>query len=187
MEHQKIDRKPILIKKENKMNIEEFKRKKQELFEVAQKEGKNLLTQHFETLFSEIPKLSAIQWTQYTPFFNDGDACVFSIGEPYFYFSEDGEEESYPKYFYEAEDSDNIFNSWSLTSDYIEKNYPEKFNFLQSLDLKTNQFDLLKEFSNFSNELEDLYLMAFGDHVCVTINRTEDGKIEFTVEEYNHD
>lgn len=37
--------------------------------------------------------VEAIRWTQYTPYFNDGEACEFSVHEPYIRFV-DGDEEA---------------------------------------------------------------------------------------------
>ena len=31
-----------------------------------------------------MPALKAIRWNQYTPYFNDGDPCTFSVGEVMF-------------------------------------------------------------------------------------------------------
>jgi len=31
-----------------------------------------------------LPGVDAVQWEQYTPYFNDGDVCVFSVHEPEF-------------------------------------------------------------------------------------------------------
>src|SRR5690606_13308718 len=33
-------------------------------------------------------QFAAIQWTQYTPYFNVGDACVFSVHEAFFFTEE---------------------------------------------------------------------------------------------------
>lgn len=30
----------------------------------------------------DLPEVTAVTWTQYTPYFNDGDACTFSVYEP---------------------------------------------------------------------------------------------------------
>lgn len=35
----------------------------------------------FKVFFAEYPDVKAVGWTQYTPHFNDGDACVFGVGE----------------------------------------------------------------------------------------------------------
>lgn len=32
-----------------------------------------------EQLFKEIPEIKSFQWTQYTPYFNDGDECTFGV------------------------------------------------------------------------------------------------------------
>lgn len=60
-------------------------------------------------------------WQQYTPYFNDGDACIFSLYEvravPYnFDLGEDEHDEP-------------GFSTWELTSDYMLKNYPENQKF----------------------------------------------------------
>lgn len=41
---------------------------------------KNKLLELFSKLFIKHPDIKCIYWRQYTPYFNDGDACVFSIG-----------------------------------------------------------------------------------------------------------
>ena len=33
---------------------------------------------YFEPLFEKFPELESFSWTQYAPYFNDGDACTFS-------------------------------------------------------------------------------------------------------------
>jgi hypothetical protein len=37
-----------------------------------------------EGWLSRNPKVLAVRWTQYTPWFNDGDPCVFGVNEPEF-------------------------------------------------------------------------------------------------------
>lgn len=31
-------------------------------------------------LFQRIPEIEEFSWTQYTPYFNDGDECIFGVG-----------------------------------------------------------------------------------------------------------
>jgi len=38
----------------------------------------------FKAFFDAHPEVKTIHWRQYTPYFNDGDECVFSVQEPYF-------------------------------------------------------------------------------------------------------
>lgn len=56
--------------------IEEAKKRVQEA-------GKTAVAALFKAFFAEYPEVKAVGWTQYTPYFNDGDPCVFSVGEPY--------------------------------------------------------------------------------------------------------
>lgn len=37
----------------------------------------------FKAFFAKYPAITAIKWTQYTPYFNDGEPCEFSTNEPY--------------------------------------------------------------------------------------------------------
>jgi hypothetical protein len=36
-----------------------------------------------KTVFDQYPDVESISWTQYTPYFNDGDECVFGVGHDY--------------------------------------------------------------------------------------------------------
>jgi len=38
----------------------------------------------FAAFFEEFPKVKTIHWTQYTPHFNDGEECVFSMNDMWF-------------------------------------------------------------------------------------------------------
>lgn len=38
-----------------------------------------------KSLFESIPELKAMQWVQFTPWFNDGDECIFSIHDASFF------------------------------------------------------------------------------------------------------
>lgn len=56
-----------------------------EQYEAAKKrfkdEGKAALADAFGEFFAKHPEATAILWTQYTPYFNDGDVCTFSVHE----------------------------------------------------------------------------------------------------------
>jgi hypothetical protein len=49
-----------------------------ELRETMKREGKEALKEAFVEFFDKHPEAKEILWTQYTPYFNDGDACTFS-------------------------------------------------------------------------------------------------------------
>lgn len=61
----------------------DFKKKVEELRLQLQKTGEQFLAQNFKELFEKYPKLEKISWTQYTPYFNDGDECTFRSNHRY--------------------------------------------------------------------------------------------------------
>lgn len=52
----------------------EIARQKAELQKVIQANFHSL----FQELFSKYPEMETITWNQYTPYFQDGDECIFS-------------------------------------------------------------------------------------------------------------
>jgi len=52
-----------------------------EMRKEMQTEGKKALKLALKEFFSAFPMVEAIRWNQYTPYFNDGDACVFGVYE----------------------------------------------------------------------------------------------------------
>ena len=50
------------------------------LRETATIAAKVVISSELETIFEEYPQLDTISWTQYTPYFNDGDVCEFGCG-----------------------------------------------------------------------------------------------------------
>lgn len=59
-----------------KTEIEGFNAKRKQLVEELQKEFPMLLKPLFDKYS---PDIQSIGWSQYTPYFNDGDECVFSV------------------------------------------------------------------------------------------------------------
>lgn len=50
--------------------------------ERAKARGRDLLGKAFAAFFDRCPEVRAVVWTQYAPYFNDGDPCVFNVHEP---------------------------------------------------------------------------------------------------------
>lgn len=57
------------------------KQLQEDLKEAAKTE---VIAEFFMAFFEANPTVKAVKWTQYTPHFNDGDACTFSVHEPEF-------------------------------------------------------------------------------------------------------
>ena len=63
---------------------EEIRKMKQEMLEASNK----IFTDLTKTIFEDHPKLESFGWSQYTPYFNDGETCTFSANkQPNFAFS----------------------------------------------------------------------------------------------------
>lgn len=132
--------------------------------EEASKMAKECLAEGLKTIFAENPKLQAFKWTQYTPYFNDGESCEFSAHTEYPSLKFDGvagEDEE------DEEDDGGFF-------EYI--NY-DKAGYSPEL-IKAG--DAVKEL--LGSIQEDDLKKAFGDHVEVTATRKG-----FEVDEYSHD
>jgi hypothetical protein len=88
-------------------------------------------------LFTAYPNVKAIGWTQYTPYFNDGEPCVFSVNDLYVC-DETCNIDSYDIY------------SWNEVWRGGDDKYP-----------------LIAEVAGILQNAEDILLMMFGDHVKV--------------------
>ncbi len=92
-------------------------------------------------LFEQFPKVKAVRWRQYTPYFNDGDPCRFNVHDNYLRF-DDTEEE--------AGDYEDGFESYSEDADQT---------------AAMNAFDKALSID------KDIMEKLFGDPVTVTIDR----------------
>lgn len=144
------------------MQVEDFIKRRNELKELIRKEGKNMLQDMFLEVFNETPGLEAIQWTQYTPSFNDGDPCVFSVGDPSYKIHDPTVKES------EEEDADDE------QDDDFQDSYSIKNSVLQKK---------LKNFEKKFEDIGDVFEDVFGDNTKITAKITN-GKIKFKTEQY---
>lgn len=141
------------------------------------------LKEIFIPFFEKYPEVKFIGWPQYTPFFNDGDACEFRVNPLVLSTNEDGVD-----CFYEGE-GDLPYKScvrdyeagkasdWATTE--VEKAI-SVFGNLQRVKECMNDFEGLQK--SFQNIPEDILKELFGDHASVSVSR--DG---IDVEEFDHD
>ena len=149
------------------------------------REGEALLKETFQAAFDANPSLYAIVWYQYTPYFNDGDPCTFSINEPYLLLN------AGPDDLEHFEGSEYVGDNplvETLGLDYIRyaiKGWPEWWSgstdkeIWDGLDLAPLA-ELRELFDD--KEMEDIFLQAFDDHAVV--KATREG---FAVEEFQHE
>lgn len=172
--------------------FEEIAEKQLELEKQIKAQGQDALKEYYAKFFEENPNIEAVRWAQYTPYFNDGDPCTFSMTDPEIRFNDgkikdgydvDEEDEYGDRYSYG--DSPHWFESYSLWE------YPNpKPEGWDKMDWKTQQtyriydpaYDKLKRLEKDMSLNEKVFEMIFGDHVQITATR--DG---FQVDEYYHD
>lgn len=65
----------------NQQTIEDFIQEYQEFQNAFQKKAQEKLKDVFKHFWDENPGINVVIWTQYAPYFNDGDACVFRIND----------------------------------------------------------------------------------------------------------
>lgn len=145
----------------------ETKSRMEEMRRALNEEFKAKIADVFNDFFAANPDVYAFAWSQYTPYFNDGDECVFSLNEIYAYKDHPAVREAVAEGSrelvwgeLEGTEDEVVWNTWSGNS----KN--------------TAVEDFIRELTQF----EDEFQYAFGDHVMVIVTR--DG---IDVEEFDHD
>lgn len=137
---------------EAKTKLTEIKARMEELKKELVDTAKLVIKESVQELFNEWPEVVAVRWTQYTPYFNDGDPCKFGVNEPYVKI---GDVEG------EFEDED----EWKYAGDFDYGSVEEK-----RLDALEKDF----------NSCEEALLTCFGDHAQVTIYRgIKKAKVEY--------
>jgi len=75
--------------------MEKYRAAKEEMH-VAMEKAKSVVKDAFRSaakaVFDLHPELTKFSWTQYTPYFNDGDECVFGAHIDYPYLNDEEEE-----------------------------------------------------------------------------------------------
>lgn len=132
-----------------------------------QEKSKEILTFSTKELFEKHPKLESFSWSQYTPYFNDGDECIFSVNNSYIEVKFDGKEfeevsgSSFDKHNPSYGSTD--YNKETRENVGLEEAYKDIEELLSSID-------------------EDSYNNIFGDHVKVISSRKG-----FKTQDYEHD
>lgn len=143
--------------------------KQEELKEMLRKEGDAFFTEGLKAFWDAYPQVQTIHWTQYTPYFNDGEPCEFGVGDVYFTTTPAKDlEGSYG----EEDDGDLRERIWDWDA-----KPPRRLPNPIFTEQMASDFAAVREM------IHTLDLLAiFGDHVWVKVSR--DGAV---AEEYEHD
>lgn len=141
-----------------------------ELQKKFQTTAQALFKETTKEFFDKNPNVTAIVWTQYTPYFNDGDTCEFGVRDATFTNAPDPDSVRWGEYEGDEEvaaDGSEIF-AWECWGD-----APAGLN-----------VEMCKAFDRMiqSPEMEDVMKAMFGDHVKVVATREG-----FDVDDYDHD
>lgn len=116
-------------------------------------------------LFENYPNIVAARWRQYTPSWNDGDSCEFTVTDVGFRF-EDTEEDM-------GDYDDGFLRVWDIT-------YPLDYDKepITKFISKSSQCSGLKEFNTFICNSEHILESVFENNQTVTINRDLSVEVE---------
>jgi hypothetical protein len=147
-----------------------------------QAEAQAMFKDTMKEFFDKNPGITALKWTQYTPYFNDGDECVFGVNDVYFTNAPADELENVTAWGeYEGED-ETVWVVSNMRHVMTSKYYAdEAAKILAAGGVDEDSCNLIDKMIS-SSEMEDIMKEMFGDHVVVTATR--DG---FDVTDYEHD
>lgn len=160
--------------------IKSFEAKQKEFIAEAQKE----LSESFKQVFELVPDLLTIKWTQYTPYFNDGEECIFEVHDPIFMTRTHLETLKKDHNMDEEDVLDCMISDefglcfwWSPDSEYARRDREES-------GLSFDEYNALMSLSKTitSQSLRPVLQVMFGEHAIVVA--TKDG---IESEEYDHD
>ena len=146
-------------------NIDSFPVEYKEDKEKVIQSAKEKIQPVFKEFFEDNPDVKLVTWTQFTPFFNDGAPCEFSMHE-IFFATKTWKEGKYDCP-YDIEDN----------KEGIEHEY-----YRGSLQAMTNTQIACKELAWSLAKMESLFEEIFGDHCQVLVEREG-----ISVQEYDHD
>jgi len=155
--------------------IEALKAKVAELNKQVREESQRLLNEGFTEVFEKYPKLLSFSWNQYTPYFNDGDECTFSVNTDSLI--PDFTDESAEDHDYEYSKGDSIWNTKTKKYDHAPLSDEKKLN--------NEAYDELVEIVNAIDD--DTMKATYGNHITVTVSKNEDGTLKTSTDDYEHD
>lgn len=118
---------------------------------AMQDQGGKAFDEYSQDLFQKHPLIQDFRWTQYTPAFNDGDPCEFSIGEVAMILT-----------------NGQVIGYWDDDDEEDEDNNPiVEVSEVEKKVLET----VLSEFAKKVHALDDLLEDVFGNDVTVIVGR----------------
>jgi hypothetical protein len=180
--------------KQIKSKLNDIQKQIDKLEKQAEKESSKLISKGFKEIFKKHPELKSFSWTQYTPYFNDGDECVFNAYTDYLIINDSEQEESVHEVRQFLDALNNPEKAIKQLQKRIEEYKNKKWDYTYindeiqriqkgSIEKTKNKLAMLEDINQIlSNINDDCYKSIFGDHVRVTV--TKDG---WSTETYEHE
>lgn len=130
-------------------------------------------------LFDTHPDLLALQWTQYTPYFNDGEPCEFGVNADYPDVALGTQQDINGDSEITVHQENGEAITYVAESGYY-STYPGHEN--SEADLIANDLGTI-----ISLIPDEYFRSRFGDHTKVIVFRDTDGVVKFQTDEYDHD
>lgn len=154
-----------------------------------------------EEAFAANPLIGWVAWTQYAPWFNDGDTCTFYVHEPgagYNWLLEDENTVSEEGWDISPHEDHSAVDEWTewneLNVGYSDWDWVEGVKVYKTDKVSPEQLEKINEISRQEQnvidalwEFEDFFYEMFEDHIQVHVYRDNDGKPVINVSEYSHD
>lgn len=143
--------------KELKRLIKDF----EDAQKAFQKQAKKAFTDSMKEFFVENPEIKVIKWKQFSPYFNDGDECTFSVGMPVFSNAPNPDDIQHSDYVGEdTEDGEDPI--WTHGEDcYGDVEAPP----IKRLHTAMDEFETIQQ----SDAFQELAETMFGNHVEIVI------------------
>ncbi|MEM9067070.1 MAG: hypothetical protein AAGE52_01150 [Myxococcota bacterium] len=148
------------------MELEAFVAKKKELSDMISTHGKELIASAFRKVFAN-EDVVAVAWTQYTPYFNDGDPCTFTMGTFHVCDQERAEKDRVAGRLLPDELPEDWYDTWRS-------------------EWRVRARGVLGRAVEVKTAVPEVFEHVFGDDVVVLAMRDGDD-IVFHVEEYDHE
>lgn len=146
------------------------------MYQKQKREASNKFKIAFEAFvtdfFKLVPSVKRVVWTQFTPYFNDGDACYFRVNDPTFYNFTMDENEDYRDE-EDLQEGQYALDSWECSTYNTEH---------ETYGISDSEFQVIKFLIHVINNNETFFEEIYGDHTEITL--TSDG---IKIEECEHD
>lgn len=155
---------------------EKYKKAKQELELIMANEGQHVVHDMLDKFVKSFAGIESVRWKQYTPYFDDGNPCVFAVHEVSVKLAEDVYFEVTGRSLLKVEEDDVYINSWNISK------YDNSTGSFFVTPKGQALIDALEELEKQMSEEDMLLEKTFGDHTQVTYY-----KGDFFLEECAHD